>query len=465
MYEIPGVLTFGEAYRLDAVRTESHGEVVESAQWARPRHVIGAGASVHSVQLDSRLANRFHGIYIFPTVADFTAGRPDVYIQAFGNPSTSMRTVPAGFWVQDRWQAAAGLTIEAGIRYDRQWMPGAIPPSNRNIAPRLGVAWHPDVDSPWVFRAGVGLFFDRYPLAYLNEAIQKDGERAFEQYLAGAPAAAAFSQALGGSFATPLPGVARSRYFPSAAFPSTYSRKLIGGAERRIDRDTTLTLEYTDLRALHLPRIRNIAPGLPPQYQLEQTANSTYHGASLSLHRRLRREISYLVAYNAGVARDDSSDYDEQPGDPKNIRSDWALSRQDQRHRFAFSGLFELPVGREPFEDLTLAPIFTAGSGRPVNTLDSTDAHRTGAYPITARPAGIARNTETSPRNISLDLRVMKTIRFEHNRSWLQFGVESFNLLNHTNVLRVSPYAGPSFGRALEVNTARQVQFMIQFEY
>ena len=474
MYEIPGVLTLGQAYRLDASRTERHGEVVESAQLARPRHIIGAGVSVHTVQMDSRLANRFHGIYSFPTVADFTAGRPDVYIQAFGNPATSMRTVPAGFWVQDRWQAAVGLTIEAGVRYDRQWMPGAIPSSNRNVAPRLGVAWQPRGNSAWVFRAGVGLFFDRYPLAYLNEAIQKDGERAFEQYLAGAPAVAAFSQGLGGAFAAPLPGAGRSSYFPSATFPSTYSRKLIGGVERRIDRDTTLTVEYTDVRALHLPRIRNIAGTLPPQYQLEQTATSTYHGASVSLHRRLRREISYLVAYNAGVARDDSSDYDEQPGDPGNIREDWGLSRQDQRHRFAFSALFELPVERaksapgwlrEPFEALTLAPIFTAGSGRPVNMLDTTDTHRTGAYPITARPAGIGRNTETSPGNISLDLRLMKTIRFEQNRSWLQFGVESFNLLNHTNVLRVSPYAGPSFGRALEVNAARQVQFMIQFEY
>jgi hypothetical protein len=105
------------------------------------------------------------------------------------------------------------------------------------------------------------------------------------------------------------------------------------------------------------------------------------------------------------------------------------------------------------------------GSGRPVNMLASTDVLRTCAYPITARPEGIGRNTATSPRNISLDLRVMKTIRFEHNRSWLQFGLESFNLLNHTNVVRICPYAGPSFGRALEVSTARQVQFMIQFEY
>jgi Carboxypeptidase regulatory-like domain len=474
MYEIPGVLTFGEAYRLDGSRTETHGEVLESLQVARPHHLIGAGVSIHAVQLDSRLANRFHGIYIFPTAADFAQGRPDVYIQAFGNPQTSMRTVPLGWWVQDRWQPSRGLTIEVGARYDRQWMPGAVRAANRNLAPRLGVAWHPGGNSPWVFRAGAGLFYDRYPLAYLNEAIQKDGSNAFEQYLAGPQALAAFQLALGGALTEPLPGASKSSYLASANFPATYSRKLTGGVERRIDKDTSLTFEFTDLHALHLPRIRNAAGALPPQYQLEQTATSKYRGASVSLHRRLRKEISYLVAYNGGITHDDGSDYDEQPMDPGNIRADWGLSRQDQRHRFAFSGIFDLPVEdlgsvprwlREPFEDVMLAPIFTAGSGRPVNILATTDVFRTGAYPITARPAGIGRNTASSPGNASLDLRVMKTIRFQHDRSRLQFGLESFNLLNHTNVLRVSQYATAAFGRPLEVNTPRQVQLMMQFEY
>src|SRR5436190_6212853 len=79
MYEIPGAITFGEGYRLDAARTETHGEIVDSLQMARGHHLISAGVNAHVVQLDSRLANRFHGIYIFPGVNDFDAARPDVY--------------------------------------------------------------------------------------------------------------------------------------------------------------------------------------------------------------------------------------------------------------------------------------------------------------------------------------------------------------------------------------------------
>jgi hypothetical protein len=307
-----------------------------------------------------------------------------------------------------------------------------------------------------VVRAGAGLFYDRYPLAYLDEAIQKDGTHAFELYLAGAQAQQALEGSLGGSPA---------RYLASANFAPTYSRKVTVGVERRLDADTTLTAEYADVHGLRLPRIRNIAAALPPVYELDQTANSTYHGASLSLHRRLKKDLSYLVTYNLGITHDDGSDYDEQPMDPRNIRADWALSRQDQRHRLAASGLFDLPGDLPGLNDITLAPIFTAGSGRPVNTLATTDVLRTAAFPITARPAGFARNTGRSPGTVSFDMRVMKTIHFQHDRSRLQFGVEGFNLLNHTNVLRVNPYYTAAFGRAVEVNTARQVQLMAQFEY
>jgi hypothetical protein len=58
-----------------------------------------------------------------------------------------------------------------------------------------------------------------------------------------------------------------------------------------------------------------------------------------------------------------------------------------------------------------------------------------------------------------------------HNRVVLQTGIEAFNLANHTNPARVSQFyaAGgvplSSYGHAIETLNARQVQFMIQFEY
>lgn len=452
MIEIPGVVTFGQSYRLDQARQERHAEVVESIQWSRGRHTAAAGANLHGVFFDGRLANRFRGISIYPTLADFLVGRPDVTIQSFGNPRTGINTAPFGLWLQEHWQLTPSLSIDAGLRYDHQWLPTALGITTNNISPRLGFAWHPSASSSWVFRAGTGLFYDRYPLEFLNDAIQKDGIRGYELFN----------------------GV-RATYQIAPGFASTYSRKLTAGVERKLDRDTTLTVEFSDVTGLHLPRIRNAALRLPPVYHLENTARSRYQGAAFSVNRRLRNELTYLLHYNLGTTHDDASDFDEHPLDPANLKLDWARSRQHQRHRIAISGLYEPPLDellsflpewlQTVLDNWTFAPVFAWGSGRPLNVLLTTDSYGTGAYPISARPAGFGRNSAYSPKTVSFDLRLMKTILVKDGRARLQFGIDGFNLMNHTNRLRVSSYYTPSFGGTIEVQNPRQLQLMIQFEY
>lgn len=472
MVEIAGAVTFGQSWRLDTDRTETHGEAIESLQWIRGKHRIQAGASIHRVSLDSRMANRFAGIVLFPTLDAFFAGTPELFLQALGDPRTRIGTTPVGAWIGDKWSAGSGITIEAGLRYDRQSMPAGLPVSNRNFAPRFGIAWQPRGSAKWVIRAGTGLFFDRSPLAFLNDAIQKDGVRSREYFLTGPAALRAWrGNGIG-------PGERASVYRAADSLPSTYSRKLTAGIERSFGPDTTLTAEFTQLLGLHLPRIRNAALTLPANYLLEQNSTSTYSGISLSLNRRLSKDWTYLIAWNAGRTRDDASDFDEHPADPANFRLDRALSRQHQAHRLTASGLYETPEVdalpawiREPLEEITIAPILSLGTGRPLNAISSTGAAITGAWPISARPPGMARNAFLTPGQFSIDLRVMKTFPFSNDRSRLQIGIESFNLTNHSNPLRFSPYysAGsvrlPSFGGVVETLNARQFQFLVQFEY
>ena len=458
MIEIPGVATFGEYFRMNADRRERHYQAVETWNASLGAHRFSLGADTHLVTFDGQLRNRFAGLFVFPTLDDFVAARPDIYIQAFGDPRTDFRTLPVGLWLQDRWQARPGLHLEAGLRFDRQRMPYGLPSSSNNFAPRLGLAWRPSSQRPLVLRAGAGFFFDRYPLAYLNDALQKNGRQAFEVFATGPDAVRAYSLSPG-----LLPGLfPRSRYQASTAFPSTYARKLNAGFEHGFGTSTSLSVEASHVSGYHLPRIRRAG-----EYLLEQSARSDSFFTSVTLNRRLSKELAYLVTYGLGRTRDNASDFDEHPLDPANTRLDWALSRQHQAQRLAASALFELPF----LENVTFAPIFTTGSGRPINALATTDLYRTGAYPISARPAGVARNPYQSPRTMSLDLRVMKTFKVMHERALLQIGVESFNLTNHSNTERVSPYFASTVGRlntygaTLESLPARQVQFLIQFEY
>lgn len=451
LIEVPGVVSYGSYYRMNSARTERHYQFIENFNAAFRGHRLSAGVDSHWVTLDASMRNRYAGIFVFPTLADLLQGRPDLYLQAFGNPDTRLTTVPVGLWLQDRWQLHPRLLVELGARFDRQRMPAGLSHSSNNASPRAGLAWRPSGKRPLVVRAGFGLFYDRYPLAWLNDALQKNGVQGFEQYGAGADAIRAWQLPR----TEPVPGLARLTYSTAAHFPSTYSRKWSGGFEYGFGADTALSVEANSIRGLHLPRTR--------LYQLEQTGRSSYEGVAVTLNRRLSKELAYLATYNWGRTHDDGSDFDEQPSDPANIRKDWALSRQHQAHRLALSSLFEFPW---LVEKLTVAPIFTLGSGRPVNALLTTDPMRTGAYPIVARPTGMGRNPALGPMTSSLDLRVMKTIPMMDERAVLQFGVESFNLTNHTNAERLSPFYGlPSYRGILESLPARQVQFMIQFEY
>ena len=392
--------------------------------------------------------------------ADRVAQQPSLVIQAFAqNPRVNMTTVPLSAWAHDHWQPRAGLTLDLGLRFDRQRMPAGLPPSSTNFAPRVGLAWRPSgAKSPWVFRAGGGLFFDRYPLAWLTDALQKDGARGFE-----------------------IVNGSRAIYRASNDFPSTRAAKVTAGVERLLDRDTTVSLDFSYVRGLHLPRTRNANGTLPALYLLEQTARSTYTGGTLTVNRRITREVNFIATYTAGRTVDDGSDYDEQPHDPLNLRPERALSRQHQLHRVSASGLFQIPVEddtplpawlREPLEEITIAPIFNYGAGRPLNALSASPAAiETGAYPLAARPFGLGRNPFYSPPTRSLDLRVFKTLNVKGGRAKWFLGVESFNILNHTNRLRVSPYYSTGATRlnnyrgAIEILNARQIQWFSALEF
>lgn len=455
--EIPGVMSFGQSWRLDQRRTEDHFEAVNAITWIRGRNTVSFGGSIHHVPFDGRLANRFGGLSVYPTLAAYRAGLPDFTIQAMGNPATNYGTTPIGLWVNDRWNVRRGLTLEAGLRYDYQFMPAGLPASAKNIAPRFGLAWNLGGESKTVFRLGMGLFFDRYPLSFLNEAIQKDGVRGWEQYT--------------------YPGLNlnfRSAYKVSSNLPGAYGAKVTAGAERKLNADTTLAVEFSHVRGLHLPRIRNYTGTLPAQFLLEQNASSTYDGVTLTLSRRMTSEFGYLVSYTGGRTKDDGSDYDEQPLNPLNLRQEWALSRQHQAHRITATALFEIEALEKlssKLQHIHIVPTVAYGSGRPLPALETSDVYRTGAFPISARAAGLGRNPFFTAANASVDARVFKEMHWEAKHIRLQFGVEGYNLLNRSNPIRMLPYYSAqgqklnNYRETIEYSPARQLQLFLHFEF
>lgn len=499
---IPGVLTFGRLADAPSDREESHYQWLDTLTLSRGHHQFRFGGGINHVRLDAGLQDRQAGFAVFDSVDDLLAGRAELFAQFFGDPRTRYSITSMGIFMQDHWQARPRLTLDLGLRYDYEALPAGLARDPKNLSPRIGFAWGPDEAHQWVVRGAYGIYFDRYLLAFLNPAIQKDGVRGFDQFLTGPAAAEAFRQSQGGPLAAPLGTVKPSIYRADPRMQTPYSQQATIGIERKLFGDVTLSLNYLFVKGTHLPRTRNI--NLPPPaqplgrpvfgpgrldsrydaiYQLEDSSASNYHGLTASLGRRLTKSFGLQVSYTFSKAIDDASDFDEQPQNPYDLRAERALSRQDQRHRFVFSGMFT-PFGnpeaagpknenfpRKFLRDLELAPLVTLGSGRVFNPLTGGDDLRTLALPLSARPAGLVRNGLRGGSQKNIDLRVLERFWLNDRKQLLDFAVDFLNLTNTTNPRELNPFYGrgtlpqSGYGRIIDSAGPRRIQLSVEFEF
>jgi hypothetical protein len=513
---IAGLVDFGRPYDGNDKRRENHYELIDVASAAQGRHLINFGADLDWIRENVSAYDGFGAVYIFPTLDAFLKGQPAQYRQAFGNPSTHFATPRYSGFIQDHWTLANRFTVDAGIRYDFEHLSAQFKPDANDFAPRIGLAYGPSPN--WALRAGFGAFFDRYLLAAVNRALEKNGVQAFEQVADGQAATQVFQSELGGAAGTAIPSIRPSIFTADPNLQTSRSEIATAGMERLITRNLIASATFLFARGEKLSRTRNVnlqspvlltpsnastlrIPNFFPQqigrlvfaparlssqfdniYQWENRASSVYKGLSLSLNRRLANEIEFSASYTISKAIDDASDFDAQPENPYLIPGERALSSNDQGHRFVLSGTFDLPFGDEEeskksagvlaklFGNIEAAPILIIGSGRPINALTGFDANRSAGFPLSSRPLGFGRNSLSTPSQVQFDLRVLRFFKVgEHGK--LDFVAESFNILNHTNVFSLNQFFGPEssplsmFATPNRAGVPRQLQFSVDFEF
>jgi outer membrane receptor protein involved in Fe transport len=512
---IVGLVDFGRPYQGNDSRHEDHNEVNDVLSWSHGAHLVKTGAVVNHVSLDSYTPDGFGGVYIFPSLASFAAAQPDFFLQAFGDPRTGFGVTAYGGFLQDHVALTPRLTMDFGVRYDFEKLPAYFNQDTNNFSPRVGIAYNPA--SGWVLRAGFGIFFDRYVLANLNRALEWNGSRAFQQIANGAAAASLFQQNAGAPLGSASPLIRPSIYRADPHLADGYSEQASVGVEHQLAADLSLGLNYLYVRGVKLARTRNInltsplllatenavqfgvfdpspqqlggpyfgptrlAPQFDNIYQIENSANSTYNGLTISLKRRMAQEIEFSASYALSKAIDDASDFGEQPQNPYDLHAERALSLNHQAQRFVASGLFELPFGDEDdanpdsllsklLSHIELAPIVTINSSRPVNPVTGLDSNGSGAFPLSARPLGFGRNTLWLPPTATVDFRIVKYFPVgKHSR--LDLVADAFNLLNRTNITQINPWFGAgatalrAFAHPIEAASARQLQFSLDFEF
>jgi hypothetical protein len=252
------------------------------------------------------------------------------------------------------------------------------------------------------------------------------------------------------------------------------------GVQREIGRDFVLRVDYLHNFGTHFIIGRTIGSVFNPVVggpdlvkNLESSVKTKYDGLLLSFEKRLSHHYQFRAAYTLSkmfnYANDDQIPFSNGPIDPNNLQLEYGPAPNDQRHRFVFSGVFNLPYG------FSLAPIFTLASGVPMDILLPDGSSR---IPQLQRNAGgrlfhtaaelnnfikqlnasggvggqplplVANDARFTDNFSSLDLRLSRPFKIR-DRVTIEPVAEVFNLFNVTNVLGVSNVNYSGFSNVL----------------
>jgi Carboxypeptidase regulatory-like domain/TonB-dependent Receptor Plug Domain len=243
------------------------------------------------------------------------------------------------------------------------------------------------------------------------------------------------------------------------------------GIDHQFGRDWNLSINYLFNHGVNLIRTRQVnalphptrldALGRPAlagrvnqsrlaDFVLETAGNSIYHGLNVEIDKRFSRFYQIIGSYSFGKTISDTSDYAFElgPQDPTNALADRGLSSFDVRHRLSVGALVESPFRggngssgnpwyQRVLADFYLSPIFTMRSGFPWDIQTGIDVNQDSN--ANDRPFAVGRNTGIGPGYFTVDLRLGRRFRFNHD-GWrsLEVSFDAFNLFNRVNFKEVN---------------------------
>ena len=499
---IAGVASFGTLSSSPTRRQNTLYEIVNNLSHQAGAHALRAGIDVLFNDDTITYPRSIRGAYTFSSLPNFLSGayNNSGFTQTFGTSVVSQTNPNVAFYAQDEWKAAPSLTVNAGVRYDLQFLETITTDAN-NLSPRAGFAWTPTASRRTVVRGSAGLFYDRVPLRALANALLSAGNTtdlnglrqisiSLSPSQTGAPA---FPNILG----APIPSVTLVNFTTmDANMKNAYSRQGSVEVEQQLSAHTTIGVAYQYLGGENL--IISVNQNVPscvavgtnngcrpnPTYannsQYSPLARSTYHGLHVSFVQRPTVWGSYRVSYSLSKSMNNvGENFFSSPIDPFDIDKDWGRSDDDQRHRLVLSGSINSPMtpARTALELLTngfqVSSMLQAYSALPFNiTSGVTTVQGTAGRPI-VDGAFIERNAGTGSDFFTLSLRVSRTFRIAGNLR-AEGLIEAFNLTNRRNDLtRITNFgsgAYPSspaatFNQITAVGDPRTLQFAVRVRF
>ena len=514
--------TIGESRSADLYSHQF--QIADTLSWSRGPHNVRFGGSIirHTTGgFGSEPGTAMLGTFTFlsTTTAPFeqlTLADVQQYSEpvSYGITSYNLKQWMSVAFVQDSIRLNDQLTIDTGLRYDRQTLTDA----TNNFAPRLGFAWHPGGDRRTVIRGGYAMYYTQIRANALASALT-GGLDGLVTYTA-APGQTGFPTCLtcvplrldprtlplSQQPARNITIRAGQRDFYKSQFASyglnfdllpNYPDEFVNprsqvtsiGAEREVVKGLFVGADYVHQHWSNLDRSVDLnAPTpfdrtAPGQTRTVAAANATrpivpvnggvrnvnvlmnlgvadYDGLQTLVtyrgHPKMYAAVSYTLAKATNTAEPDGNGIN--PNDSNIARlgeEERGPSVVDQRHRAVITFSYNLPY------NITAGTVAQLASSRPFNAVTGIDNNGDAAN--NDRPVvdgkviskSAFRGTPTS------EVALFAEGRLKRSRRAVVLRAEVFNLFNHGNILgRAQTTYGdtttvnPTFGQIVSAGTA-----------
>ncbi len=503
----------------------------DTVSWTRGRHFLRMGGSA-ARSVSGGDGTEFGSAYVLGqftvnsattvplgqlTLADMTR-----YQQSFNLGAGTYQLTQwllTGF-VQDKFRVNDDLTLDLGLRYDRQ----TFSDSTKDFAPRIGFGWHPRGDTKTAVRGGYGIYYTE--LRANNDAsfalggptgiftyAAAPGQTGFPTCLTCTPVvydANAAASTLPARNITIRPGMASyyAQFFDvsmlpgyaSATFDNPMSQVASVGVERRLGSRAFLSIDYVkqhwtgldrtvDLNAPSLfvrtaaGQVRTVAAadatrpitpvngGYRQINVIENLGVADYDGLQTTLRWQGARAFvsaSYTLSKATNTTEPDGNAAG--PNDYNQLgEQERGPSILDQRHRAVITATYRFP------HDITAGLVSQLASARPFNALTGVDNNGDGVNNDRPVIDGQVVGRYTFRGTAIYDTAVFAEGRVPVSRGALTLRLECFNLFNRANVLgRNGTYGNTAtplatFGQAsaglANIDPGRMVQLMVRFGF
>lgn len=377
----------------------------------------------HSIKLGAEFdQTTMSGVFSFRPILIRRADQTLIQRIDFTGPTFIDRSlIEFGAFAQDRWVINRSLTIDAGLRLDRDSITSAI-----NFSPRAAVMYLPFKDDRTILRAGIGLFYARSLLSsrYFDFQNLDDDYQPIDRTPVGFLAPTRFPERVVTTFAPDGVTVTDGPvYFMNAIKGPLFDAQSTRWSVQ-IDRGLT---RHLTARVGYLQRSTVNEPIIIPRLGSSTTGTIVLTSGGRSYYRELQALVAYNserfhnwnISYVWSQARGDLNTAGNFLGDfPAFVirPNQYGPLPFDVPHRFLAYGEIKAPY------EITISPSLEIRSGFPFSLVnDRLDI------------IGAENQAGRFPAYISLDAQILKGFKVPFLDKRARAGVAIFNITNHFN--------------------------------